>query len=113
MIRNFKVYYPVEAGLVPLDVQYDCEEQGISVIAQAPVYVGSTDKYNKTSIDSFDKRKSSLSIGANKVANYEYILSNNENKVPINITNTFSFLSQFQLTNDFITSIENGQEKTV
>lgn len=110
---SFKVYYPVEAGLVPLDVQYDCEEQGISVIAQAPVYVGSTDKYNKTSIDSSDKRESSLSIGANKVANYEYILSNNENKVPINITNTFSFLSQFQLTNDFITSIENGQEQTV
>ncbi len=108
---SFKVYYPVEAGLVPLDVQYDCKEQGISVIAQAPVYVGSTDKYNKMSIDSSNLNGGVLNIPFNRVANYEYVLGNN--KIPINITNTFSFYTQFQISYDFVKSIPDGGEMVV
>lgn len=108
---QFNVYYPVEAGLVPLDVQYDCKEQGISVIAQAPVYVGSTDRNGQTSIDSSNLNGGVLNIPANRVANYEYVLG--ANKVPINITNTFNFYTQFQITYDFVNSIPDGGETTV
>ena len=108
---QFNVYYPVEAGLVPLDVQYDCKEQGISVIAQAPVYVGSTDRNGQASIDSSNLNGGVLNIPANKVANYEYVLG--ANKVPINITNTFNFYTQFQITYDFVNSIPDGGETTV
>lgn len=108
---QFNVYYPVEAGLVPLDVQYDCKEQGISVIAQAPVYVGSTDRDGKPSITQSDLNGGVLNIPSDKVANYEYILG--ANKVPINITNTFNFYTQFQITYDFVKSIPDGGETTV
>lgn len=108
---SFKVYYPIEAGLVPLDVQYDCKEQGISIIAQAPVYVGSTDKNGQTSIDSSNLNGGVLNILTNKIANYEYVLG--ANKVPINITNTFNFYTQFQITYDFVKSIPDGGETTV
>ena len=108
---QFNVYYPVEAGLVPLDVQYDCEEQGISVIAQAPVYVGSTDRDGQASIDSSNLNGGVLNISADKIANYEYVLG--ANKVPINITNTFNFYTQFQITYDFVKSIPDGGETTV
>lgn len=108
---QFNVYYPVEAGLVPLDVQYDCEEQGISVIAQAPVYVGSTDRDGQTSIDSSNLNGGVLNIPTNRIANYEYVLG--ANKVPINITNTFNFYTQFQITYDFVKSIPDGGETTV
>ena len=108
---QFNVYYPVEAGLVPLDVQYDCEEQGISVIARAPVYVGSTDRDSQASIDSSNLNGGVLNISADKIANYEYVLG--ANKVPINITNTFNFYTQFQITYDFVKSIPDGGETTV
>ena len=108
---QFNVYYPVEAGLVPLDVQYDCKEQGISVIAQAPVYVGSTDRNGQTSINSSNLNGGVLNIPTNKIANYEYVLG--ANKVPINITNTFNFYTQFQITYDFVKSIPDGEETTV
>ena len=108
---QFNVYYPVEAGLVPLDVKYDCKEQGISVIAQAPVYVGSTDRDGQTSIDSSNLNGGVLNIPANRIANYEYVLG--ANKVPINITNTFNFYTQFQITYDFVNSIPDGGETTV
>ena len=108
---QFNVYYPVEAGLVPLDVQYDCKEQGISVIAQAPVYVGSTDRNGQTSIDSSNLNGGVLNIPTNKIANYEYILG--ANKVPINITNTFNFYTQFQIPYNFIKDIPDGGESTV
>lgn len=108
---QFNVYYPVEAGLVPLEVQYDCKEQGISVIAQAPVYVGSTDRDGKLSITQSDLNGGVLNIPSDKVANYEYILG--ANKVPINITNTFNFYTQFQITYDFVKSIPDGGETTV
>lgn len=108
---QFNVYYPVEAGLVPLGVQYDCKEQGISVIAQAPVYVGSTDRDGKPSITQSDLNGGVLNIPSDKVANYEYILG--ANKVPINITNTFNFYTQFQITYDFVKSIPDGGETTV
>lgn len=108
---QFNVYYPVEAGLVPLDVQYDCEEQGISVIARAPVYVGSTDRDGQASIDSSNLNGGVLNISADKIANYEYVLG--ANKVPINITNTFNFYTQFQITYDFVKSIPDGGETTV
>ena len=108
---QFNVYYPVEAGLVPLDVQYDCKEQGISVIAQAPVYVGSTDRNGQTSIDSSNLNGGVLNIPTNKIANYEYVLG--ANKVPINITNTFNFYTQFQIPYNFIKDIPDGGETTV
>lgn len=108
---TFKIYYPVEAGLVPLDVQYDCEEQGISVIAQAPVYVDSTDKNGQASIDSSNLNGGVLNIPANRIANYEYVLGSNQ--VPINITNTFSFYTQFQIPYDFVKSIPDGGESTI
>lgn len=107
----FKVYYPVEAGLVPLDIQYNCEEQGITVTAQAPVYVASTDKDGQTSVSSSDLGGGVLNIPADKIANYEYVLGSSQ--VPINITNTFSFYTQFQITYDFVTSIPDGGEKVV
>lgn len=108
---QFNVYYPVEAGLVPLDVQYDCKEQGISVIAQAPVYVGSTDRNDKLSITQSDLNSGVLNIPSGKIANYEYVLG--ANKVPINITNTFNFYTQFQITYDFVKLIPDGGETTV
>lgn len=108
---SFKIYYPVEAGLVPLDVQYDCQEQGISVTAQAPVYVGSTDRNGVTSIDSTNLNGGVLNIPSNKIANYEYVLGSSN--VPINITNTFSFYTQFQITYDFVKNIPDGGETTI
>lgn len=108
---QFNVYYPIETGSILLDTQYNCKEQGISVITQAPFSVGSTDKYNKSSIDSSNLNGEVLNIPSNRVANYEYILG--DSKIPINITNTFGFYTQFQITYDFVKSIPNGGELVV
>lgn len=110
---EFKIYYPTDESIVPIKVSLDCEKMAIKVIATSPVYVESTDKENLKTVDSSDlnKKEDYLNIPNNKILNYTNVI--NEEKTPIEIPESFSFITQFQLTGDFMKTINNDEEKTI
>ena len=110
---QFTIYYTSEQGIVPLNVTLDCEEKALRVEVTAPVYVESTERGGKQSAEQEDISLSGgyITIPDDKVLNYTRVL--NATQDPIIISPTFSFLTQFQLTDEFIDSIPWGGEVTI
>lgn len=110
---NFLIYYKTEKGVVPMQVTLDCEEQALKVVVTAPVYVESTDKDGKQTVDESNLNPDFdyLEIPKDKVLNYTNVLNITKDKIII--PKTFSALAEFQITSDFVDMIPDGEELTV
>lgn len=110
---NFLIYYKTETGVVPMQVELDCEEQALKVTVTAPVYVESTDKDGKRTVteDNLNPDFDYLEIPKDKVLNYTNVLNVTRDKIII--LKTFSFLAEFQITSEFIEMIPDGDELTI
>lgn len=110
---SFLVYYEVEQGIIPLDVSLNCDEHGMLVIPQAPVYVLTKDDGNMPTVDSRDLNsiEDYLQIPAGEVLNY--VCMDDAEQTPIVITPDFSYFTKFQLTADFLKNIKKNNEETI
>ena len=110
---SFLVYYEVEQGIIPLDVSLNCEEHGMLVVPQAPVYVLTKDDGNIPTVDSRDLNpiEDYLQIPAGEVLNY--VCMDDAEQTPIVITPDFSYFTKFQLTADFLKNIKKNNEETI
>ena len=109
----FTIFYTTEQGIIPLNVTLDCEEQALKVEVTAPVYVESTDKDGKNTVtdENLDPDYDFLKIPEDKILNYTTVI--NETQDPIIISPTFSYLTQFQITADFIDNIPIGGDAVI
>ena len=110
---SFLVYYEVEQGIIPLDVSLNCDEHGMLVVPQAPVYVLTKDDGNMPTVDSRDLNsiEDYLQIPAGEVLNY--VCMDDAEQTPIVITPDFSYFTKFQLTADFLRNIKKNNEETI
>lgn len=110
---SFLVYYEVEQGIIPLDVSLNCDEHGMLVVPQAPVYVLTKDDGNMPTVDSGDLNpiEDYLQIPAGEVLNY--VCMDDAEQTPIVITPNFSYFTKFQLTADFLKNIKKNNEETI
>ena len=110
---SFLVYYEVEQGIIPLDVSLNCDEHGMLVVPQAPVYVLTKDDGNMSTVDSRDLNsiEDYLQIPAGEVLNY--VCMDDAEQTPIVITPDFSYFTKFQLTADFLKNIKKNNEETI
>lgn len=110
---SFLVYYEVEQGIIPLDVSLNCDEHGMLVVPQAPVYVLTKDDGNMPTVDSRDLNsiEDYLQIPAGEVLNY--VCMDDAEQTPIVITPNFSYFTKFQLTADFLKNIKKNNEETI
>ena len=110
---SFLVYYEVEQGIIPLDVSLNCDEHGMLVVPQAPVYVFTKDDGNMPTVDSRDLNsiEDYLQIPVGEVLNY--VCMEDAEQTPIVITPDFSYFTKFQLTADFLKNIKKNNEETI
>ena len=110
---SFLVYYEVEQGIIPLDVSLNCDEHGMLVVPQAPVYVLTKDDGDISTVDSKDLNSTEdyLQIPAGEVLNY--VCMDDAEQTPIVITPDFSYFTKFQLTPNFFKGIEKNNEETI
>lgn len=110
---SFLVYYEVEQGIIPLDVSLNCDEHGMLLVPQAPVYVLTKDDGNMPTVDSRDLNsiEDYLQIPAGEVLNY--VCMDDAEQTPIVITPNFSYFTKFQLTADFLKNIKKNNEETI
>ena len=110
---SFLVYYEVEQGIIPLDVSLNCDEHGMLLVPQAPVYVLTKDDGNMPTVDSSDLNsiEDYLQIPAGEVLNY--VCMDDAEQTPIVITPDFSYFTKFQLTADFLKNIKKNNEETI
>ena len=110
---SFLVYYEVEQGIIPLDVSLNCDEHGMLVVPQAPVYVFTKDDGNIPTVDSRDLNsvEDYLQIPAGEILNY--VCMDDAEQTPIVITPDFSYFTKFQLTADFLKNIKKNNEETI
>ena len=110
---SFLVYYEVEQGIIPLDVSLNCDEHGMLLVPQAPVYVLTKDDGNMPTVDSRDLNsiEDYLQIPAGEVLNY--VCMEDAEQTPIVITPDFSYFTKFQLTSDFLKNIKKNNEETI
>ena len=109
---DFLIYYVTEEGIVPMQVDFDCDEMAMHVLATSPVYVETTDRDDKVTVDVHDIDASGyLKIPEGEILNYTNVI--NEERTPIIISPTFSYLTQFQITGDFTDYIPVGGELEV
>ena len=110
---SFLVYYEVEQGIIPLDVSLNCDEHGMLVVPQAPVYVLTKDDGNMPTVDSRDLNsiEDYLQIPVGEVLNY--VCMDDAEQTPIVITPDFSYFTKFQLTADFLKNIKKNNEETI
>lgn len=92
---SFLVYYEVEQGIIPLEVSLNCDEHGMLVVPQAPVYVLTKDDGNVPTVDSRDLNSTEdyLQIPAGEVLNY--VCMDDAEQTPIVITPNFSYFTKF------------------
>ena len=110
---SFLVYYEVEQGIIPLDVSLNCDEHGMLLVPQAPVYVLTKDDGNMPTVDLRDLNPTEdyLQIPAGEVLNY--VCMEDAEQTPIVITPDFSYFTKFQLTADFLKNIKKNNEETI
>ena len=110
---SFLVYYEVEQGIIPLDVSLNCDEHGMLLVPQAPVYVLTKDDGNMPTVDSRDLNsiEDYLQIPVGEVLNY--VCMDDAEQTPIVITPDFSYFTKFQLTADFLKNIKKNNEETI
>ena len=110
---DFLIYYNTEPGIVPLNVDFNCNEHAIDVIASSPVYVETTNTNEKQTVTQNNLAPESdyLIIPEDLVLNYTNVT--NPEKTPIIIPKTFSFFTQFQITGNFLNFIPDGESLTV
>ena len=109
-ISGFNIYYETEQGIVPIGVDLVCDEQAFNITAISPSYVETTNKDGVQTVTGDNVNGGMLSIPSDRVLNYTTVIGRN---APIIISPTFYYLTQFQLTSDFIGSIPSGKDKTV
>lgn len=110
---NFKIYYPTDESIIPMQVNFDCDKMAMEVIAVSPVYVESTDSGDIPTVDNDDLSTQGdyLIIPDGEVLNYTNVI--NEEKTPIILPSSFNFVTQFQITGDFISAIKENDQATV
>lgn len=110
---QFGIFYNTDESIVPMEVEYSCDEQAIKVVASSPVYVESTDYGSVPTATSanLNPTEDYLEIPSGMCLNYTNVI--NEEKTPIIIPSSFSFITQFQLTGEFMTGIEGNAQQTI
>ena len=78
-----------------MSVVLNCEEHALDISATTPVYVESTDADGKETVtgENVNTQNNYLNIPAGKILNYTNVI--NPEKTPIELPETFSFLTQF------------------
>ena len=111
--NDFNVLYHTEQSIVPLRVEMNCDEHALDIAAISPVYVESTDADNKTTVDGddVDFNQGILEIPAGEILNYTNVT--NPERTPIVLPTSFSYLTQFKITGDFLDEIPSGGELMV
>ena len=111
--NSFSIFYETEAGIMALHASLDCEEQALKIEVQTPAYVVSTNKDGKPTVDNddLDAMEDFLSIPNGKVLNYTTV--DNAQKDPIIISASFTYLTQFRITGNFLDIIPAGGSQTI
>ena len=111
--NSFLIFYQTEEGVIPLNVTLDCNEQALRLEVQTPSYVETTDKDGKPTVDNddLDVMEDFLSIPNGKVLNYTTV--DNAQKDPIIISASFTYLTQFRITGNFLDIIPAGGSQTI
>ena len=111
--NSFSIFYQTEMGVIPLAVSQDCDEQALKIEVQTPAYVMSTDKDGKSTVDNgdLDVMEDFLSIPSGEVLNYTTV--NNANLDPIIISASFTYLTQFRITGNFLDTIPPGGSQII
>lgn len=107
---SFYIYYETESGIVPIAVNLNCDEQAFKVTAISPSYVETVSRDGIPTIDDTNIGNGMVSIPNDRILNYTKVIGRD---TPIIISPTFYYLTQFQLTSDYIGSIPSGGDKTV
>ena len=111
--NSFLIFYQTEEGVIPLNVTLDCNEQALRLEVQTPSYVETTDKDGKPTVDNgdLDVMDDILHIPAGEILNYTNV--DNAEKTPIIISKSFTYLSQFKITGNFLDTIPAGGDQVV
>ena len=111
--NSFLIFYETEEGVIPLNVTLDCNEQALRLEVQTPSYVETTDKDGKPTVDNsdLDVMDDILHIPSGKVLNYTNV--DNSEKTPIIISKSFTYLTQFKITGNFLDTIPAGGEQII
>lgn len=106
----FKVYYYIEETILPLIVENNCEKEAFDISFTVPIEVLSTDAENFKSVqfENVDLNTDILDIPYKRIANYTKI--NSIEETYITIPKDFSFLASFQLEEEFMKEIPNGED---
>lgn len=107
---GFYIYYETESGIVPIAVNLNCDEQAFKVTAVSPSYVETVSRDGIPTINGTNVGDGMVSIPNDRILNYTKVIGRD---APIVISPTFYYLTQFQLTSDYIGSIPSGGDKTV
>ena len=111
--NEFNIYYGIEAGIVPMEIDLDCEKMALKLVVSSPVYVESTDVDGLQTVtwNNMNEYYDYLEIPEGMVLNYTNVV--NPTETPIIIPKTFSYLMQFQITSEFISLIKNADEAEI
>lgn len=111
--NDFLIFYVTEEGIIPLFVEQDCEEQALKIEVHTPVYVLSTNKNGQPTVtnDNLVDNESYLHIPNGYILNYTTV--NNINQDPIIISSSFSYITQFRITGNFLDIIPPGGSTTL
>lgn len=113
--ESFSIFYETSPGITPLLVDFNCKEKAFSIEANAPTYAASTNFGDKKTVESLDleNKQDYINIPKGKVLNYTKVIDNKEPPTPIIIPKNYSFITQFQITGDFIDNfpIDNKTNK--
>lgn len=100
----FNIFYETSPGLTPLLVDFNCKEKAISIQANAPSYAASVDYEDKKTVNNSNlgENQDYVTIKKGEVLNYTKVVDNKEPPTAIIIPKEYSFITQFQLTGDFL-----------
>ncbi len=109
--KDFHVTYQTEGNEAPLEVIYDCDRQAFRVHAETPLYAIQYETEKPPAEDIDLTGNGSILIPEKKILKYNAAYSFGYPN--IQFIKPFSYLTQFRLTEQFISSIQPGGEKTV
>lgn len=111
----FRVYYKVEDLYFPIETKLDCEERCVALKVTTPAFVKTTDynisPYKTVDVSNINKEDKYLEIPSGKMLNYTNLKDLQES--PFTIPNKFAFYTQFQISEDFASHMQGGEQSEV
>lgn len=110
---ELKVYYNSFKDYLPLDVKTVCKEQAIQVSTKVPHCADTIDYLDSKTVDESNVVGNALEIPERKILNYTKTKTIDGRESPIIIPQNISLLTKIQVRNDFIKSINDGEDKEI